>query len=54
MKKWLDADSPKSISLAIDWKPNKRILGAIYPEGNRRNWKLFYQTLLTNSAEIQL
>ncbi len=52
--KWLDADSPKSISLAIDWKPNKRILGAIYPEGNRRNWKLFYQTLLTNSAEIQL
>lgn len=52
--KWLDADSPKSIRLAIDWKPNKRILGAIYPEGNRRNWKLFYQTLLTNSAEIQL
>lgn len=51
--KWLDADSPKSISLALDWKPNKRILGAIYPEGKRKNWKLFYQTLLTNSAEIQ-
>ena len=52
--RWLDADSPKSISLALDWKPNKRILGAIYPEGNRRNWKLFYHTLLTNNAEIQL
>ena len=52
--KWLDADSPKSISLALDWKPNKRILGTIYPEGKGRNWKLWYQTLLTSSAEIQI
>jgi replicative superfamily II helicase len=52
--KWLDTDSPKSISLSINWKPNKRILGAVYPEGERRNWKLYYQTLLTNSSEIQI
>lgn len=52
--KWLDADSPKSISLALDWKPNKRILGAVYPEGARRKWRLYYQTLLTNNAEIQI
>lgn len=52
--KWLDADSPKSISIALDWKPNKRILGAIYPEGSRRNWQLYYETLLTSSAEIQI
>ena len=52
--KWLDVDSPKSISLTIDWKPNKRVLGAIYPDGGGRNWKLIYQTLLTNNTEIQI
>ena len=51
---WLDADSPKSISLSLDWKPNKRILGAIYPQGKGRNWNLQYQTMLTSSSEIQV
>lgn len=52
--KWLDNDSPKSIGLEINWKPNNRIFGAIFPKGNGRNWDINYRTLLTSNSEIQI
>lgn len=52
--RWLDPDSPKSISISLNWKPNDRVIGAIYPEGSRRNWNLIFETLLTSNEQIQL
>lgn len=52
--RWLDQDSPKSISISLNWKPNDRVIGAIYPEGNKRNWNAVFETLLTSKERIQL
>ncbi len=52
--KWLDPDSPNAISLELSWRPNDRVIGAIYPEGRARNWKTYYETILTSKEQIKL
>lgn len=52
--KWIDPDSPNSISLELNWNPNDRVIGAIYPEGDRRKWTTVYETLLTSNERIQI
>lgn len=52
--KWIDPDSPNSISLELNWNPNDRVIGAIYPEGERRKWTTIFETLLTSSERIQI
>jgi len=54
ISKWLDKDSSKDISIGINWKPNDRIIGGIFPEGRRRNWKTTFQTLLTSQENIKI
>ncbi|WP_077701902.1 DEAD/DEAH box helicase [Virgibacillus dokdonensis] len=51
---WLDPDSPNDISVGISWQPNDRLIGAIYPEGERRAWKNKYQTLITERERIKI
>lgn len=51
---WLDQDSPNSISISLNWRPNDRVIGAIYPKGSRRDWNIVFETLLTNRERIQL
>lgn len=51
---WLDPDSPNAINLELSWTPNDRVIGALYPEGNRRAWKTVFETLLTSNERIQL
>lgn len=50
---WLDPDSPASIGIGLSWQPNDRIIGAIYPEGERRTWKTKFQTLVTERERIK-
>lgn len=46
--KWLDEESSKSISIGLDWwQPNERVVGAVYPKGERRKIKTFFKPLLT-------
>ncbi|HHV96418.1 MAG TPA: DEAD/DEAH box helicase [Clostridiaceae bacterium] len=52
--RWLDQDSPKSISISLNWRPNDRVIGAIYPDGSGRNWKIIFETLFTSKEQIQL
>ncbi|SNX54500.1 DEAD/DEAH box helicase [Thermoanaerobacterium sp. RBIITD] len=52
--RWLDQDSPKAISISLNWKPNDRVIGVIYPEGSKRDWNTVFETLLTSNERIQL
>ncbi|MGD2248562.1 MAG: DEAD/DEAH box helicase [Candidatus Methanofastidiosia archaeon] len=52
--KWLDPQNPKEISLEVRWKPNDRVLGMFYPVGSRRNWKTFFEPLVTSQDTIML
>ncbi len=52
--KWLDPDSPNDISIELNWKPNDRVIGAIYPDGRGRNWKTYFETLLTSNERIKI
>lgn len=52
--KWLDPDSPNDISMELNWKPNDRVIGAIYPEGKGRNWQTYFETLLTSTEQIKI
>jgi replicative superfamily II helicase len=51
---WLDKDSPSSIQLAINWKPNDKIIGAFYPEGNGKDWNNKFETFITTNELIQV
>jgi len=52
--RWLDQDSPNSISISLSWNANDRVIGAVYPEGSKRNWNIIFETLLTSNEQIQL
>ena len=52
--KWLDPQNPKSISMELDWKPNDKVVGLYYAQGNRRKIKTFFQTLVTSQHTIKL
>ncbi|WP_191566575.1 DEAD/DEAH box helicase [Metabacillus idriensis] len=51
---WLDPDSPKDIGIGLSWQPNDRLIGAIYPEGDRREWRNKFQTLITERERIKI
>lgn len=50
---WLDPDSPASIGVGLSWQPNDRLIGAIYPEGEKRTWKTKFQTLITERERLK-
>lgn len=52
--KWLDPDSPKDISIELNWKPNDRVIGAVYPNGTGRKWRTHFETLLTSHERIKI
>lgn len=52
--RWLDQDSPNTISISLNWQPNDRVIGAIYPEGNGRKWNTVFETILTSRERIKL
>ncbi len=48
VSKWIDEDSPKSIDIQLNWwKPNDQVIGIYYAEGERRNWKTYFEPLVT-------
>lgn len=51
---WLDPDSPNDISMELFWTPNDRIIGAFYPEGKRRSWNTYFQTIITENERIKI
>lgn len=55
LAQWLDSERSKSISvLALDWQPNERAIGMVYPVGAGRQWSLYFRTLHTIPAQIQI
>ncbi|MBA5249917.1 MAG: DEAD/DEAH box helicase [Gammaproteobacteria bacterium] len=59
LARWLahDRDSGQSISLSTSpWKPNERIVGLVEKAkvGERVNWKINYQTLVTTPKTLHL
>lgn len=52
--KWLDESSSKSISISLDWwQPNERVVGGIYPTGERRKVSTFFKPLLSIKNTIE-
>lgn len=52
--KWLDEDTSKSISIGLDWwQPNERVVGGIFPTGNRRNVETNFIPLLSIKNTIE-
>ena len=46
--RWLDESSARSISVSLDWwQPNERVIGAIYPEGERRKISTHFKPLFS-------
>lgn len=52
--RWLDPDSPNAIGIELSWTPNDRVIGVIYPEGQRREWKTIFETLITSNDRIKI
>lgn len=52
--KWLDPDKPKDISIELRWNPNDRLIGIFYPQGDRREWKSYFETIITSSERIKI
>lgn len=52
--RWLDPDSPNAISIELSWTPNDRVIGVVYPEGLRREWKTIFETLITSNERIKI
>lgn len=51
---WLDPQSPKSISIDLDWKPNDRVVGLCYAKGRGRDIKTLFKPLITSERTIVL
>lgn len=49
---WLDSE--RSAKISIKWRPNEQIVGIIYPEGEKRDWKLKVNTIYTSQPTILL
>ena len=48
VSKWISPDNPKSIEIQLHWwKPNDQVIGIYYVEGERRNWKTYFEPLIT-------
>ncbi len=50
--KWLDENST-SISIGLNWKPNERMIGEIFSEGERRSVKTFFKPYLTTKNTLE-
>jgi len=51
--KWINPENPKSIDIQLGWwKPNDQVIGIYYPEGVRREWKTFFEPLITTHHTI--
>jgi len=46
--RWLDENSSKSISISMDWwQPNERVIGAVFPDGERRKISTYFKPLIS-------
>jgi hypothetical protein len=56
LAKWLDDERSASIQprLSVDWQPNERLVGLVFPKGKGRQWGLFVRSLHTSKPSIQL
>lgn len=52
--RWLDESSSKSISISLEWwQPNERVVGAIYPKGERRKITTYFKPLLSIKNTVE-
>ncbi|OQX52470.1 MAG: hypothetical protein B5M53_08355 [Candidatus Cloacimonas sp. 4484_209] len=53
VSKWISPDNPKSIEIQLHWwKPNDQVIGIYYVEGERRNWRTYFEPLITTHHTI--
>ena len=52
--RWLDPQNPRSISLEFAWKPNERVVGLYYAEGNQQNITTLFEPLTTSEKTISV
>lgn len=53
VSKWISPDNPKSIEVQLQWwKPNDQIVGVYYAEGEKREWKTYFEPLFTTHSTI--
>jgi len=53
VSRWINEDNPKSIEIQLHWwKPNDQVIGIYYAEGKRRNWKTYFEPLITTHHTI--
>ncbi len=53
VSKWINEDNPKSIEIQLEWwKPNDQVIGIYYAEGKKRNWKTYFEPLITTHHTI--
>lgn len=52
--RWIDPQSPKSVTVGINWKPNDRIVGAYYAEGRGKSMTTYFEPLATSAGTITI
>lgn len=53
VSKWINPDNPKSIEIQLEWwKPNDQVVGVYYAEGEKRDWKTYFEPLITTHHTI--
>lgn len=51
---WIDPQSPRSVTVGINWRPNDRMVGAYYAEGHGRSMTTYFEPLVTSADTITI
>ena len=52
--RWIDPQSPRSVTVGINWRPNDRMVGAYYAEGRGRSMTTYFEPLATSADTITI
>lgn len=52
--RWIDPQSPRSVTVGINWRPNDRMVGAYYAEGRGRSMTTYFEPLATSAGTITI
>ena len=52
--RWIDPQSPRSVTVGINWKPNDRMVGAYYAEGRGKATTTYFEPLATSADTITI
>ncbi len=52
--RWIDPQSPRPVTVGINWKPNDRMVGAYYAEGRGRSMTTYFEPLVTSADTITI